>query len=207
MGFKMAVIAVYAAIIAFIGITNLKKNSSFGDFFLGGRSIGPWMSAFTYATSYFSAVLFIGFAGKIGWGFGYSGLWIALGNAFVGVLGVWWLMGSRIRRMTEELGVQTMPEFFEARYTSPKFKLMASMAIFIFFIPYTSAVFMGLSYLFQSNFQLPYTTALILMGGFTALYMSTGGYRAMASLDVIFGMIMIVGVLTLLAFTMKAGGD
>ncbi len=206
MGFKMAVIAVYAAIIAFIGITNLKKNSSFGDFFLGGRSIGPWMSAFTYATSYFSAVLFIGFAGKIGWGFGYSGLWIALGNAFVGVLGVWWLMGSRIRRMTEELGVQTMPEFFEARYTSPKFKLMASMAIFIFFIPYTSAVFMGLSYLFQSNFQLPYTTALILMGGFTALYMSTGGYRAMASLDVIFGMIMIVGVLTLLAFTMKAGG-
>ena len=206
MGFKVAVIAVYAAIIAFVGIINLKRNSSFGDFFLGGRTIGPWMSAFTYATAYFSAVLFIGFAGKIGWGFGYSGLWIALGNAFVGVLGVWFFMGSRIRRMTEELGVQTMPEFFEVRYKSPAFKLLASVAIFIFFIPYTSAVFMGLSYLFQSNFHLPYTLALILMGGFTALYMSMGGYRAMASLDVLFGIIMIAGVLTLLGFTVKTGG-
>lgn len=206
MGFKVAVIAIYAAVIAFVGIINIKKNSSFGDFFLGGRAIGPWMSAFTYATAYFSAVLFIGFAGKIGWGFGYSGLWIALGNAFVGVLGVWFFMGSRIRRMTDELGVHTMPEFFEARYSSPAFKLLSSCAIFIFFIPYTSAVFMGLSYLFQSNFQLPYTMALILMGGFTALYMSMGGYRAMASIDVLFGMIMLIGVITLLGFTVKAGG-
>ncbi|SCX89103.1 sodium:solute symporter family protein [Desulfoluna spongiiphila] len=206
MGFKVAVIAVYAAVIAFVGIINLKKSSSFGDFFLGGRAIGPWMSAFTYATAYFSAVLFIGFAGKIGWGFGYSGLWIALGNAFVGVLGVWYFMGSRIRRMTEELCVHTMPEFFEARYKSPAFKLLASCAVFVFFIPYTSAVFMGLSYLFQSNFQLPYTLALVLMGGFTALYMSMGGYRAMASLDVLFGMIMLAGVLTLLGFTVKTGG-
>ena len=206
MELKVAVIVVYAAVIAFVGIVNLKKSSSFKDFFLGGRSIGPWMSAFTYATAYFSAVLFIGFAGKIGWGFGYSGLWIALGNAFLGVLGVWFFMGNRIRRMTEELHVHTMPEFFEARYQSPGFKLLASTAIFIFFIPYTSAVFMGLSYLFQSNFKLPYTLALVLMGGFTALYMSTGGYRAMASLDVLFGMIMLVGVLTLLGFTIKTGG-
>lgn len=206
MGLKVAVIAVYAAVIAFVGIINLKRSRSFGDFFLGGRAIGPWMSAFTYATAYFSAVLFIGFAGKIGWGFGYSGLWIALGNAFVGVLGVWYFMGSRIRHMTEELCVHTMPEFFEARYKSPGFKLLTSCAVFVFFIPYTSAVFMGLSYLFQSNFQLPYTLALILMGGFTALYMSMGGYRAMASLDVLFGIIMLVGVLTLLAFIVKAGG-
>ncbi|WP_300668721.1 hypothetical protein [Desulfoluna sp.] len=206
MGFKVAVIAVYAAVIAFVGIINLKRSSSFGDFFLGGRAIGPWMSAFTYATSYFSAVLFIGFAGKIGWGFGYSGLWIALGNAFIGVLAVWYFMGSRIRSMTEELCVHTMPEFFEVRYQSPAFKLLSSCAVFVFFIPYTSAVFMGLSYLFQSNFGLPYTLALTLMGGFTALYMSMGGYRAMASLDVLFGIIMIAGVLTLLVFTLKAGG-
>ena len=206
MGLKVAVIAVYAAVIALVGVANLKKSSSFKDFFLGGRAIGPWMSAFTYATAYFSAVLFIGFAGKIGWGFGYSGLWIALGNAFIGVFGVWFFLGRRIRRVTEELSVSTMPEFFEVRYESRGLKLLASTAVFIFFIPYTSAVFMGLSYLFKSNFGLPYTAALCLMGGFTALYMSTGGYRAMASLDVLFGMIMLAGVLTLLGFTLKTGG-
>ncbi len=110
---KVIVISVYALMVIAIGIIGLKKTHSFSDFFLGGGNIGPWMTAFTYGTAYFSAVLFIGFAGKIGWDFGYSGLWLTVGNAFIGVLGVWWLLGYRIKKMSVEYGVATMAEFFE----------------------------------------------------------------------------------------------
>ncbi len=138
----------YAMLIVFIGILGLRKTTSFKDFMLGGGSIGPWMSAFSYGTAYFSAVLFIGFAGKIGWGFGLSGLWIALGNTVLGVFGVWFLLGERIKKAAVSYDVHTMPEFLEARYRSPFLKCFTSLAIFIFFVPYTAAVFMGLSYLF-----------------------------------------------------------
>ncbi len=203
---KTVVIALYALMIVGVGVAGLRRTTSFKDFFLGGGQVGPWMTAFTYATAYFSAVLFIGFAGKIGWGFGYSGLWIALGNALVGVLLVWGVLGWRIKSMSTEYGVSTMAEFFEVRYGSRFLKLFAAVSIFVFFIPYTSAVFMGLSYLFRSNFGIDYTLALVLMGGFTALYLVLGGYRSMAMIDVVFGMIMLVGVTILLFFTLDASG-
>ncbi|MEZ5359303.1 MAG: sodium/solute symporter [Candidatus Zixiibacteriota bacterium] len=204
---KVAVIAAYAIVIIIVGILGLRKTKSFSDFFLGGGKIGPWMTAFTYGTAYFSAVLFIGFAGKIGWGFGYSGLWIAIGNALLGVLGVWWILGWRIKRMSLEYNVHTMAEYFEKRYDSRFLKLFSSIVIFIFFIPYTAAVFMGLSYLFRSTFGIDYTVALLFMGVFTAIYLVLGGYKSMTMIDVVFGMIMTVGVLILLGTTLyKAGG-
>ncbi len=203
---KTLVIAIYALMIIGVGIAGLRRTRSFHDFFLGGGNVGPWMTAFTYATAYFSAVLFIGFAGKIGWGFGYSGMWVALCNALIGVLLVWGLLGHRIKRMSTTCGVATMAEFFEKRYGSRFLKLFASLAVFVFFIPYSAAVFMGLSYLFRANFAIDYTLALVLMGGFTSIYLALGGYKAMAMVDVVFGMIMLVGVSILLGFTVKAGG-
>jgi len=203
---KTFVIAAYALMIIGVGVAGLRRTRSFNDFFLGGGNVGPWMTAFTYATAYFSAVLFIGFAGKIGWGFGYSGLWIALCNALFGVLFVWGVLGHRIKRMSVDYQVATMAEYFEKRYDSRFLKLFASVAVFIFFIPYSSAVFMGLSYLFQANFAIDYTLALVLMGGFTALYLALGGYKSMAMVDVVFGIIMLAGVAILLGFTLKAGG-
>ncbi len=196
----------YAMLIVFIGILGLRKTTSFKDFMLGGGNIGPWMSAFSYGTAYFSAVLFIGFAGKIGWGFGLSGLWIALGNTVLGVFGVWFLLGERIKKAAVSYDVHTMPEFLEARYRSPFLKCFTSLAIFVFFIPYTAAVFMGLSYLFEVSFGLPYTYVLIFMGVFTGVYLVLGGYRSMAMIDVIFGIIMTIGVFILLAFTLQKGG-
>jgi SSS family solute:Na+ symporter len=180
---KALVIGAYAAMTLVIGWLGLRKAQTFTDFFLGGRTVGPWMSAFTYAAAYFSAVLFIGFAGKIGWGFGLSGLWIALGNAFVGVLGVWALLGNRIRRMSVELQVSTMPEFLEKRYGSPFLKLIASLAVFLFLVPYSAAVFIGLSYLFKANFGLGFGAALLIMGLFTAFYLVLGGYKSMTMID------------------------
>ena len=203
---KAVVISAYVVMIVVIGILGLRKTRSFSDFFLGGRRIGPWMTAFTYGTAYFSAVLFIGFAGKIGWGFGYSGLWIALGNALVGVLGVWWLLGPRIKKMSVDYQVHTMAEFFEKRYDSRFLRLFSPLCIFIFFIPYSAAVFMGLSYLFQANFHVDYTAALIFMGVFTGLYLVLGGYKSMTMIDVIFGVIMIAGVIILFGYTVDKGG-
>ncbi len=203
---KIAVILAFALMIVIIGILGLRRTRTFSDFFLGGGNIGPWMTAFTYGTAYFSAVLFIGFAGKIGWSFGYSGLWIAVGNAFIGVLAVWWLLGARIKKMSVEYGVHTMAEFFEKRYHSRFLKLLAAVSIFIFFVPYSAAVFMGLSYLFQSNFGVDYTLALVFMGGFTALYLVLGGYKSMTMIDVVFGMIMSAGVLILLGSTISQAG-
>jgi len=205
MPIKIAVLVAYALMIIVVGIAGFRKTKSFSDFFLGGGNVGPWMTAFTYGTAYFSAVLFVGFAGKIGWGFGYSGLWIAIGNTLIGVLGVWWILGRRIKKMSIEYGVHTLAEFFDKRYNSPFLKLFSSICIFVFFIPYTAAVFMGLSYLFRSTFGIDYVLALSLMGGFTAIYLVLGGYRSMAIIDVIFGVIMLVGVTILLGSIIETG--
>ncbi len=204
---KLIIVSAFALMIITIGIIGMRRTRSFSDYFLGGGTVGPYMTAFTYGAAYFSAVLFIGFAGKVGWDFGLSGLWVAIGNALVGVLGVWWIMGWRIKQMSINYGVQTMPEFFARRYDSPALKLYSSIAIFVFFIPYSAAVFIGLSYLFQVNFGIDFGLALIFMGGFTALYLVMGGYKSMTMIDVIFGIIMAVGTVVLLYTTLdKTGG-
>ncbi len=203
---KVLIFGAYGALTLLVGWLGLRKARTFTDYFLGGRTVGPWMSAFTYAAAYFSAVLFIGFAGKVGWGFGLSGLWIALANGLVGVLGVWALLGNRIRRMSVELQVTTMPEFLERRYGSRALKLIASLAVFVFLVPYSAAVFIGLSYLFKANFGLEYVAALLIMGLFTAFYLVLGGYKSMTMIDVIFGMVMCVGSAVLIASTIRKGG-
>jgi len=203
---KIIVIALYAAMIITVGIIGLRKTRSFNDFFLGGGKVGPWMTAFSYGTAYFSAVLFIGFAGKIGWNFGYSGLWIALFNALVGVLLVWGVFGWKIKQISVDFGVSTMCEYLEKRYESPFLKFGGALVIFIFMIPYSAAVFMGLSYLFTSNFNLEYWHALFFIGIFTASYIVLGGYKSMAMIDMIFGIIMTAGVIILYFSTVHEGG-
>lgn len=199
-------VTAYAVLIVVIGLKGMRRTSTYSDFLLGGGKIGPWMTAFSYGTAYFSAVLLIGFAGKIGYGFGLSAIWVALGNTLVGTLGVWLLLGNRIKEVAHRLNVHTMPEYLEARYASPFFKGYSALAIFVFFIPYTAAVFMGLSYLFESTFGLDYSWVLAFMGVFTGIYLVMGGYKSIAMIDVIFGIIMTVGVLILLWFTVQKGG-
>ena len=203
---KLVVIALYAAMIIVIGIVGLRRTRSFNDFFLGGGKVGPWMTAFSYGTAYFSAVLFIGFAGKIGWNFGYSGLWIALFNALAGVLMVWGVFGWKIKQASVHFKVSTLCEYLEKRYHSPFLKLAGAIVIFIFMIPYSAAVFMGLSYLFTSNFNLEYWHALVFIGIFTASYIVLGGYKSMAMIDMIFGVIMTAGVILLFFSTTHEGG-
>jgi SSS family solute:Na+ symporter/sodium/proline symporter len=204
---KIAVISAYVLMIVAIGVLRGRKTASFKDFFLGGGKVGPWMTAFTYGATYFSAVVFIGFAGKVGWQFGYSGLWIAAGNSLLGVLAVWWLLGPRIKQMSLEYDVSTMAEYFEKRYQSRFLKAFSSAAIFVFFIPYSAAVFIGLSYLFKLNFNTEYWHALAFMGLFTAVYMVLGGYKSMSAIDVFFSVLMIFGSgVVIVSVLGKAGG-
>lgn len=203
---KVVVLALYALMIIVIGILGLRKTKSSNDFLLGGGNVGPWMSAFSYGTAYFSAVLFIGFAGKIGWGFGLSSMWIALSNALIGVMAVWLIMGWKIKQASLKYGISTMSEFLEKRYNAPGLKLLSAVVIFVFLIPYSAAVFMGLSYLFEVSLGVPYIWILVFMGGFTAVYIVLGGYKSMAMIDMVFGIIMTVSVLLLLYFTIEKGG-
>jgi len=207
MNVKVVVLALYALMIIVVGIIGMRKTKSFSDFFLGGGNVGPWMTAFSYGTAYFSAVVFIGFAGKIGWGFGFSGIWIGVFNALIGVLGVWAIMGWKIKKMSTDYGVSTLSEFLEKRYDSSFFKIASSVAIFIFLVPYSAAVFIGLSKLFEASFpEIQYWHIVVAMGVFTSIYLSLGGYKSMTMIDTIFGMIMTASVIVLLLFTVNKGG-
>ena len=166
----------YLAIMVGIGIYCRKKTSNVDDFVLGGRSIGPWFTAFAYGTSYFSAVVFVGYAGQFGWEYGLASTWIGLGNAFIGSLLAWFLLGKRTRIMSKYLQTSTMPEFFEKRYQSKPLKLSSAIIIFIFLIPYTASVYNGLSRLFETAFHIPYSACIVAMALFTAIYVILGGF-------------------------------
>ncbi|NCD32748.1 MAG: sodium transporter [Spartobacteria bacterium] len=190
-----------------MGVVGMLRTKSLNDFFLGGRTLGPWVSAMTYGTSYFSAVIFIGFAGKLGWGFGLNVLWIALGNAFFGALLAWLVLGRRTRRMTQNLDVMTMPEFFSDRFELRYVKMITAAIIFVFLLPYSASVFKGLGHLFEVNFNISYNTALLSMTLITGIYLILGGYFAIAMTDCIQGAIMLIGSVAMVAVLVgKAGG-
>lgn len=188
------VLAVYLAVMIGIGVYCRKKTSNVNDFVLGGRNIGGWFTAFAYGTSYFSAVVFIGYAGQFGWLYGISAAWIGIGNALIGSLLAWVVLGRRTRIMTKHLKASTMPEFFEKRYNSKALKTFSALIVFVFLIPYTASVYNGLSRLFESAFHIPYHWCIIGMAVFTAIYVIVGGYKATAINDFVQGLIMLVGI-------------
>jgi len=190
-----------------VGYWCMKRTKNVGDFFLGGRSLGPWMSAFAYGTTYFSAVLFIGYAGRLGWGFGIQTMWIVLGNTFVGTLLAWLVLAARTREMTVRLNALTMPEFLRARYDSRPLQIIAALVVFVFLVPYSASVYMGLSYLFQKTLGLQYNQALVFLAGLTGVYLVMGGYFAVAVSDFIRGIVEFLGVaiMVLLLAGMKGG--
>jgi len=199
-------VVAFVVLMVVLGIWGMKKTTNLQDYFLGGRTIGPFVSALAYGTSYFSAVLFIGFAGKLGWAFGISSLWIAVGNAFLGSLLAWLVLGHRTRTMTHNLESLTMPEFFSARFGSEGLKVVSAVIIFVFLLPYSASVFKGLGHLFESNFEISYESALAIMTVITGLYLVLGGYFAVTLTDFIQGIIMIFGSIAMVAVLAGEGG-
>jgi solute:Na+ symporter, SSS family len=205
-------IATYICLILFVivmislGYIGMRRTKNVNDFFLAGRNLGPWLSAFSYGATYFSAVLFVGFAGKLGWLFGTNVLWIAFGNVFVGVFLAWFVLAKRTRRMTVHLKVMTMPEFLEARYLSPMLKPFAACIIFIFLIPYSASVYQGLAYLFEANLKVSFSISLFFIALLTGIYLVMGGYHAINIADLIQGTIMIGGALLMVFFLVNSIG-
>ena len=189
-----------------VGLYTRKSAGSTTDFVLGGRSVGPWLSAFAYGTSYFSAVVFVGYAGQFGWKYGISSTWIGLGNAVIGSLIAWVIMGRRTRVMTHHLEVATMPDFFGKRYSSNVLKLVASAIAFVFMIPYTASVYNRLSGLFGMAFDIPYTVCVVTMAVLTGVYVILGGYMATAINDFIQGIIMLIGIVAVIAAVLSGQG-
>ena len=189
-----------------VGLYARKSANSMTDFVLGGRSVGPWLSAFAYGTSYFSAVVFVGYAGQFGWKYGLASTWIGLGNAVIGSLLAWVAMGRRTRVMTHHLEVATMPDFFGQRYDSNVIKIAASAIAFVFMIPYTASVYNGLSRLFGMAFDIPYTVCVITMAVLTGVYVILGGYMATAINDFIQGIIMLFGIVAVIGAVLSGQG-
>lgn len=205
--FAIVLLVLFLTLMIGVGIWGMRRTQTLGDYFLGGRTLGPWVSAVAYGTTYFSAVLFIGFAGKLGWGLGPNVLWISLGNVVFGSALAWLVLGRRTRRMTQNLDVMTMPEFLAERYQSKNLKLIAASIIFIFLLPYSASVFKGLGHLFEASFHISFDFALVIMVLVTGIYLILGGYFSVAVTDFIQGLIMIVGSLAMLVILVaKAGG-
>ncbi len=206
MFFKVALLILFFAVMIGIGFMYRHSSADVNGFVLGGRSVGPWVTAFAYGTSYFSAVIFVGYAGQFGWKYGIASTWIGIGNALIGSLLAWVILGRRTRIMTQHLNSATMPQFFEARFGSSALKIAASVITFIFLIPYTASLYNGLSRLFGMAFNIDYSICVIVMAVLTGVYVIAGGYMATAINDFIQGIIMLFGITAVIWAVLKSQG-
>ena len=203
---KIVFLILFFAVMISIGVATRKKANSVDGFVLGGRSAGPWLTAFGYGTSYFSAVVFIGYAGQFGYKYGISSTWVGIGNAFIGSLLAWIVLGRRTRVMTKHLDSKTMPDFFGKRFDSQALRIAAALISFIFLIPYTSSVYKGLSGLFGMAFDIPYFWCLIGMAALTCVYVILGGYMATVINDFVQGIIMLFGITAVIVSVINNNG-
>ncbi|MBE5870731.1 MAG: sodium:solute symporter family protein [Lachnospiraceae bacterium] len=203
---KILLLCVFFAVMIAIGLYTRKHATDVDGFVLGSRSAGPWISAFAYGTSYFSAVVFVGYAGQFGWKYGIASTWVGIGNTLIGSLLAWALLGRRTRIMTQHIDAKTMPDFFGKRYGSNSLKIAASLITFVFLIPYTASVYNGLSRLFGMAFDIPYSVCLIVMAVLTGLYVILGGYMATALNDFVQGIFMLFGICAVIYAVLEGQG-
>ncbi len=203
---KVLLTIVFLAVMIGVGLYTRKQASSVEGFVLGGRAVGPWLTAFAFGTSYFSAVVFVGYAGQFGWKYGLSSAWIGIGNAVIGSLLAWLLLGKRTKLMTQHIESRTMPDFFGTRFADQGLRIAASIIAFVFLIPYTAGVYKGISTLFEMGFGIPYEYCVIIMAILTAVYVILGGYKATAMNDFIQGIIMLFGIVAVIVAVIAAQG-
>ena len=203
---KVTLTIIFLAVMIGVGLYTRKQASSVDGFVLGGRAVGPWLTAFAFGTSYFSAVVFVGYAGQFGWKYGLSSTWIGVGNAVIGSLLAWLLLGRRTKLMTQHIESRTMPDFFGTRFQDQGLRVVASIIAFIFLIPYTAGVYKGISTLFEMGFGIPYEYCVVIMAILTAVYVILGGYKATAMNDFIQGIIMLFGIVAVIAAVIAAQG-
>lgn len=204
--YTIVALGIYAIVMAVIGFMSYGKSKTLDGFLIGGRNIGAWATAFSYGTTYFSAVVFVGYAGQHGWNIGIGCIWIGVGNAVLGCLLSWLLLANRTRKMTKKLEAKTMPEYFGKRYDSKAMKIFSAIVIFVFLVPYSAAVYKGLGSLFSAIFPAVETWVwMLIIACLTAVYLVAGGYVATAYTNLVQGVVMLVGIVCLVIAVLRHG--
>ncbi|HIS70114.1 MAG TPA: sodium:solute symporter family protein [Candidatus Gallacutalibacter stercoravium] len=203
------VIAVYVVFMLLVGILNSKSSKGMAAFTVGGRNAGAWISALSYGTAYFSAVMFIGYSGGSGWDFGLWSVLVGIGNAIFGSLLAWLVLARRTRECTRRLKIKSMPQLFEMRYNSQGMKIFSCLVIFIFLLPYSASVYKGLTSVCSILLGIDEQVCMIIIAIGSALVVVLGGYIATLKADFVQGIIMMFGVAVLLVMVIcspKVGG-
>lgn len=202
-------IGVYALIMVIIGVTQGKKVKSIADLTVGGRNAGAWLSALSYGTAYFSAVMFVGYAGGTGKAYGLWGVLAGIGNAVFGSWLAWKMLARRTRDVAFRLKIKTMPQYLEKRYFDENMKLFACIVIFIFMIPYSASVYKGLASIADVLLGIDVKICMILIAVIAILLLLFGGYLVQARADFFQGIVMMFGVTLLIICVVrcqKVGG-
>ncbi len=197
-------IAVYVIFILAVGILNSRKSKSITEFTVGGRNAGAWLSAFSYGTAYFSAVMFIGYAGGTGWKYGIWGILPGIGNAVFGALLAWLVLANRTREVTRRLEIKSMPQLFEKRFGSQAMKTFCTAVIFIFLVPYSASVYKGLTSVCSVLLGVNENICMIVIAVAAILIVILGGYGATLKADVVQGAVMLIGVILLIIAVMRS---
>lgn len=201
-------IVVYLAAMLMVGFYFAKKNESASDFYLGGRKLGPLVTAMSAEASDMSSYLLMGLPG-LAYLTGLADVgWTAIGLA-LGTYANWLIVAKRLRRYTHLTDSYTLPQFFSRRFHDKKHILsaIAAFVILLFFIPYTASGFAACGKLFGSLFGANYMTAMILSAIVIVAYTTAGGFLAASTTDLIQSIVMSVALLIILIFaTVSAGG-
>lgn len=196
-------IGVYVVLMAVIGITQGKKAKSIADLTVGGRNAGAWLSALSYGTAYFSAVMFVGYAGGTGKAYGLWGVLAGIGNAVFGSWLAWKVLARRTRDASARLKLKTMPQYLDKRYTSPAMKLFACVVIFVFLVPYSASVYKGLASVAEVLLGVNVDICMIIIAVVAAFLLVFGGYLVQARADFMQGIVMMFGVALLIVCVIR----
>ena len=198
------VIAAYAIFMLLVGVLNSKSSKGMAAFTVGGRNAGAWISALSYGTAYFSAVMFIGYSGTSGWKYGLWSVLVGVGNALIGSLLAWLVLARRTREVTRRLKIKSMPQLFEMRYKSQGMKLFSCIVIFLFLLPYSASVYKGLTSVCSVLLNIDEQVCMIIIAIGSALVLVLGGYMATLKADFVQGIIMVVGVTALIVMVIAS---
>lgn len=204
----LIVIVVYLIAMVAIGIYFSSKNKDDGDFYLGGRKLGPIVTAMSAEASDMSSWLLMGLPGVAYLSGCADAGWTAVGLA-IGTYLNWLIVAKRLRRYTAKANNSiTLPEFFANRYRDKSRLLLAISAIFIvvFFIPYTASGFAACGKLFSTLFNIPYAPAMIVSAIIIVAYTALGGYLAASTTDLIQSIIMTIALIIIVIFGVNVAG-
>ncbi len=200
------VLVLYLGMLAAIGAVLSSRSKSAGDFALGGRQVGPWVTALSFVAAYYSSVVIIG-GGAFGWRFGLSTLWVGAGNVLVGTTLAWIVLGRRVRRFTEKLDAMTLPGFFGSRYGSAETRIFSAAATALFLIIYNVSVLKGMANAFEVLMELPYWAGVVISGVVILFYTAMGGYLAVVWTSFVQAIVMIAALCLLTFMSLqKVGG-